>query len=774
MLSLHYGRRRILPAFKNSAQYEQGMLWLVLQSTQYYCAELRRRMSVVRKVVRGRMSVPRVLRDDEARAAMEEVSMHYRLPPTERSRRRPPLNPKIWNSESVRESLSDLFISKCAFCETRVNRFQEGEVLHFRPIGSAMGLHNRRLDAASNDHYSWFAYEWENLFLSCAQCNRSKRNHFPLSGPRAQLRCTWTEAEASEETLLINPCRTEPRKHLRFLIQGLVAGLDKVGKTTIEVLSLNRSDLVEGRMRKFQACLDAIEVGRSDRRGFEKFRRELSDDAEFSGAARILFLDLLSDIASIVGVKKPLFGTIVEDAVRISMAADDEQWGTLLNPGVVSTRQDVPKQDVQLIAPRYIVETRTSQLRHVSIRNFKGISRLDLDFSPGLPGDSGAPCIMLLGENSTGKSTTLQAIALTLMGQKMRSKMGVQAEDFLPRELTGWQIDNLVTPEVILEFDTGQPVKLQIDPLTKQFIGDEHPTMILFAFGSRRFFGKDVLRRQHASSLKSLFDPFAKLQHPGRWLQDLDSEDFNAVARAMREVLILQEEDRIDRDEHGRLFVRAHGRDSPLERLSDGYRSLMAMVLNVMRGMIEKWGDLENARGIVLIDEIETHLHPRWKLRVVSALRRAMPNVQFVATTHDPLCLRGMRGGEVHVLVRDDNQQVQALTGLPDVRGLRAEQLLTSDYFGLSSTADPEVEGALERIALPPYARAATDSVDRDVLRSFRWIGDTPGEQIVNEALRRFIDEASNTSSIDRSQVREAAVNEILDRLRALKTRRHI
>lgn len=731
-------------------------------------------MSVVRKVVRGRMSVPKVLRDDEARAAMEEVSMHYRLPPAERSRIRPPLNQKIWNSESVRTSLSDLFISKCAFCETRVNLHREADVLHFRPIGSAMGLHSGKFDAKSNDHYSWFAYEWENLFLSCTQCNRSKRNYFPLAGPRAQLRCTWTEADASEETLLINPCRTEPRKHLRFSIDGLVFGFDEVGKTTIEVFSLNRLALVEGRLSKFQACLNAIEAGRSNRGGFDEFRKELDDNTEFSGAARILFLDLLSDVASTIGVKKPLFGTIVEDAVRISMAADDEQWGILFNPVPLSPRHDLLVQNVQLMAPRYIVETRTSQLRHVSIRNFKGVSRLDLDISPGLPGDSGAPCIMLLGENSTGKSTTLQAIALALMGQKMRSKMGIQAEDFLPRELTGWQIDNLVTPEVILEFDTGQPVKLQIDPLTKQFIGDEHPTMILFAFGSRRFFGKDVIRRQHASSLKSLFDPFAKLQHPGRWLQNLDSEDFDAVARAMREVLILQEEDRIGRDENGRLFVRAHGRDSPLERLSDGYRSLMAMVLNVMRGMIEEWGDLENARGIVLIDEIETHLHPRWKLRVVSALRRAMPHVQFVATTHDPLCLRGMRGGEVHVLVRDDNQQVQALTGLPDVRGLRAEQLLTSDYFGLSSTADPEVEGALERLALPPHARAATESVDRDALQSFRWIGDTPGEQIVNEALKRFIDEASNTSNIDRSQVREAAVNEVLDRLRALKARHQI
>lgn len=240
----------------------------------------------------------------------------------------------------------------------------------------------------------------------------------------------------------------------------------------------------------------------------------------------------------------------------------------------------------------------------------------------------------------------------------------------------------------------------------------------------------------------------------------------------MREVLVLREEDSIGRDEEGRLFVRAHGRDTPLDQLSDGYRSLMAMVLDVMRGMLEEWGDLENARGLVLIDEIETHLHPRWKLRVVSALRRAMPNVQFIATTHDPLCLRGMRGGEVQVLVRDDYQQVQALAGLPDVRGLRAEQLLTSDYFGLSSTADPDVEGALDHLALPASLRTASANSNLEALRPFQWFGDTPFEQIFNEALRRFIDEATASPEIDRSQVREAAVNDVLEGLRALRARR--
>lgn len=58
------------------------------------------------------------------------------------------------------------------------------------------------------------------------------------------------------------------------------------------------------------------------------------------------------------------------------------------------------------------------------------------------------------------------------------------------------------------------------------------------------------------------------------------------------------------------------------------------MALDIVRNMVRKWGNLESSLGIVLIDEIETHLHPRWKMQVVSALRRAMPQVQFIFTTH--------------------------------------------------------------------------------------------------------------------------------------------
>lgn len=730
----------------------------------------------MRKVVRKQLPIPQTLCDDAARFWREELTKYYQMPVDQRSRRRPPLNSELWSSSSVRDNLSSVFLSKCAYCEMPLMH-SSIDVSHHRPTGNAIGIRSRKFDSASPDHYSWFAYEWENLFLTCAECNRSKRNLFPLNGPRARLRCTWKEAEMSEQTLIINPCNTEPRKHLKFCIDGEVVGKNEIGNTTVEVLSLNRPNLIKERARKFQQCLDFLETGRYNHETYDEFRRELHDNSPYCGAARILFFNLFSKFSATLGVTKPSFRTLIDDVVRISLAARDDQWKQLLNlvaPVPLSQNVFYETSQTQLGARdlRHITKPRASLLRRISIRNFKGISTLDLDIPPAHFSDSGAPCIMLLGENSTGKSTTLQAIALALMDHKMRDIINISAEDFLPREVYGWQLDDTVSPEVILEFDTGEPIKLQIDPMTKQFIGDEQSSIILFAFGSRRFFGKDIIRRQPAATLKSLFDPFARLQHPGRWLQGLSSNDFNSVARAMREVLVLQEEDNIDRDQEGRLFIRAHGRDSPLEQLSDGYRSLMGMVLNIMRGMLEEWGDLENAHGLVLVDEIENHLHPRWKLRVMSALRRAMPNVQFIATTHDPLCLRGMRDEEVHVLMRNDEKHIQTLTGLPDVRGLRAEQLLTSDYFGLSSTADPDIEGALRRLALSADANAVPSQIDQATVQLFQWIGDTPVEQIVNEALRRFIEESEDTTNIDRSKVRETAVNNVLKGLRALRARR--
>jgi uncharacterized protein (TIGR02646 family) len=720
----------------------------------------------MRLVDRPQLPIPQVLIGSavlEARAALAE---HYALPEQDRLRRRPPLNSKIWLHEGVLDALTRLFHGKCAYCESVLIQSSVEHVHHFRPTNNAADPRSGR----SNQHpdcYGWLAYEWKNLLLVCLDCGRSKRNFFPVDGPRAPPLCTWEEANDTEQELIIDPCSLEPRKHLSFSVDGYSRGRRSIGIATIELLGLNRPQLVEQRSKKFLLCLNLFElITRRDEEAIKGLESELNDATPYAGAARIWLHGLLSDYARYVRMSKPSFKTLEKDAVRIALLTSDQQW-RMFN-SLEATSSTVVRDFHASVAESLALtasepEHGTALVRRIHIRNFKGLSDLTLEIPAGSSSDVGSPCAMLLGENSTGKSTTLQAIALAVMGSKMRERLRLRAEDFLPREASGWQLTGTRRPEVMVEFDTGEPVSLRIDPLSQEFQGIEKPSMIVFAFGARRFFGKASTRKQKIANVKSLFDPLATIAHPGAWLQGLGGTEFDAVARAMREVLALSEEDSIGRDDEGRLFVRAHGRDTPLTRLSDGYRSLFAMTIDVMRGMVEAWGNLENARGLVLIDEIETHLHPRWKLRVVSALRSAMPLVQFIATTHDPLCLRGMRNGEVHVLVRNEDRHVEVLTGLPDVRGLRAEQLLTSDYFGLASTSDPEIESALEDLAI--HGDQSSREKALESLRPFQWIGDTPMEQIVNEALRRHIAASQRTAAIDRREVRESAVRAVLERL---------
>ncbi|MNG04327.1 hypothetical protein D3C84_874510 [compost metagenome] len=173
----------------------------------------------------------------------------------------------------------------------------------------------------------------------------------------------------------------------------------------------------------------------------------------------------------------------------------------------------------------------------------------------------------------------------------------------------------------------------------------------------------------------------------------------------------------------------------------------------------------------MLVDEIENHLHPRWKMRVMSALRESFPRVQFIASTHDPLCLRGMFEGEVQVLYRDRDGHLQRVEQLPNVASLRIEQILTSDYFGLATTEDPLRQRALQKLA--EYA-AREDSelsqIDRkhrdDLLENYGslpMIGDTLDRQIIAQALTRHIRDTDLSTPIEHANAREASVRAIIE-----------
>lgn len=99
-----------------------------------------------------------------------------------------------------------------------------------------------------------------------------------------------------------------------------------------------------------------------------------------------------------------------------------------------------------------------------------------------------------------------------------------------------------------------------------------------------------------------------------------------------------------------RLRVNKGGESLYLDQLSDGERSLLAIVADLVRRLSlanPEIADPLQGAGVVLIDEIELHLHPTWQRNVIEKMRNTFPNIQFIATTHSPFVIQSLRAGEL-------------------------------------------------------------------------------------------------------------------------------
>lgn len=99
-----------------------------------------------------------------------------------------------------------------------------------------------------------------------------------------------------------------------------------------------------------------------------------------------------------------------------------------------------------------------------------------------------------------------------------------------------------------------------------------------------------------------------------------------------------------------RITVQKQGHRLALAQLSDGERSFIAVLGDMVRRLALANPDLDDplqGHGVVLIDELELHLHPKWQREVVQGLRQTFPNIQFIGTTHSPFVIQSLGPGEL-------------------------------------------------------------------------------------------------------------------------------
>lgn len=738
---------------------------------------------------RGSIPIPSVFSSTYAQRYRQQFGEFYLSKTEKRAQSRVPDVGKWIFSSGVRTSLVELFRGKCAFCEQST----ELDITHFRPASEATPAGNGQI---SHLYYSWLAGVWENLYVCCKQCNQAKGREFPVTGKRVPLPTNgkireylandnggWRDYPIKENNLLLDPCY-DGRFYLHFKAEmsGLLTPLSPRGIATAEVFHLNRRSLVSARAKKMKIYAYRL--------------------VEWKSKKNAPPLTVSSDI---FGFKELEFGGFWYLILRnLAIELPDAPSATSLQLnylGRTLSRQDSSVFERLLIASRPApviskkVDARSRTISTIEIENFKAIEHIRLTLNQPQPSSTyRQPSLLILGENSSGKTSILEAIALALCKSTEREALNLDNKELmLAEELLGGTTEALRPTTVSVSFTDEHAVTFEPhkDGFDESSLIQEVP---VFAYGAFRQYLNQPSTDSAAKSIISLFKSDVILANPEKWLLGLNPKTFVQVVRALREIFSLDGNFEVIKQERKKkrcVIVNGKERNSgktPLSLASSGFRSMLGMLCEVMQGLLQAGvssgkESFESIRAIVLIDEVEAHLHPRWKMQVMKGLRRALPEVTFIATTHDPLCLRGMEKDEAVVIrrVRKSNievgavaEHVEVLTELPDLTQLSVEQLLTSDFFGLNSTESEALEQSLDAYAdlatieetnsLEAKEAKMLRSLQRDIANTLP-IGNNAAQQLIQEALHDYLKKRRTESAATLKDLHESAKQAIIDAL---------
>jgi uncharacterized protein (TIGR02646 family) len=644
---------------------------------------------------RNKVEKPKFFSSKEYEVKMSELTEFYQIPRHKRAQKR---YVEYYTPFGITDVLNKLFNGKCAYCESKIVLDKSNHFLdHFRPRNNAKGFEKRQTDL---DHYWWLLYEWDNMYFSCIECDKFKSIWFPVEGNRAKPLTSFPEIIDKENNLIIDPCNDEIERHIGFEFNtGNIIPLDKKGEATIEILKLNRRRLVNGRL---SALKDEYNNWERISNQYWKTKKIIknrtinhwaellnhSSKEEFLGARKALLIDRLNSNLEFKNefelTIKPRKRSLKEFNYRFSTKHDEvpENFNFVKAKKTYTSNEEFIKIK-QLLKNVY--------LEKIELKNYKCFDSLKINLSKNAITDK-EPWLVFLGENGVGKSSLIKAVALALMGQKYLDSLNLDASKIL--KYGKWSGFIKVYGSKKDEF-----FEITFNKDSKHLTSNikESPCYLL-GYGSTRLLPKGNLKPENNVEYiktKNLFDYSVSLSNAREWLIEIPSKMFNQVALSLKDLLLLDPDDVIKRNKRKNTLYISYAKTKnriDVDELSDGYKSIFAITVDIIKTLSKDNLAFETAEAIVLIDEIGTHLHPRWKMEVVNRLRKTFPKIQFIVTTHEPLCLRGLGNNEILVLKRNDEGKIISLNELPNPSDFRVDQLLTSEYFGLNSTLDFETE----------------------------------------------------------------------------------
>lgn len=389
-------------------------------------------------------------------------------------------------------------------------------------------------------------------------------------------------------------------------------------------------------------------------------------------------------------------------------------------------------------------------IQKVEIKNIRSIIDFEIEFA------NPAGWHVLIGDNGAGKSTIIRSIALVLVGDKQSSGLRADWNDWLNQQSNFGSIDLEVNPtkpvnllinnKYVASIDNGKYLKAarlsrdgnEISLLISDRALPEFQEMIgrgfSVAYGPyRRFEGgnpewNDLFKNPSFVNLAahlSVFGEDVALTEAISWLKDLNykSLEKNEESQHTLENLkkLINSEDFLPHNaklesvsSDGVFFKDGNGTTISVNQMSDGYRSILSMTFELIRQLVRVYGselvfkNIETGEmfidlpGVVLVDEIDAHLHPTWQTRIGQWFLKYFPKLQFIVTTHSPLVCRAAENGSIWRLAAPGtNEKSGEITGLDRERLIYGNILdaYGTEVFGENVSISEDSNEMLNRLA---------------------------------------------------------------------------
>jgi hypothetical protein len=402
-------------------------------------------------------------------------------------------------------------------------------------------------------------------------------------------------------------------------------------------------------------------------------------------------------------------------------------------------------------------------IKRVVLENLRGFNRLDFDFERPLsennseqPDHRYAGWAVVTGDNAAGKTAFLKSIALALVGTDTARALQPSLQGWIRRgfneaviavEIVAGEEDKFAQgrryehpfwSELKLHADPGPEVTLTVgDKYKGKGKGPKHgpwaenPTgWYAVGYGPfRRLYGASpdaqrlMVGPSRVARFATMFREDATLGECEIWLKDLHVkklEKRQKEAGILDQVLQLLNDDflrnglRIEKVDSEGLWLRdASNIVLPLADMSEGYRAALALLVDMVRHMVDVFGpdNLVQERhgrlivphsGVVLIDEIDSHLHPEWQRLIGFWFKERFPNIQFIVTTHSAMICQAADENMIYHLpptgtVAEPNR-IRGAEYWKIVKS-KPDAIYLSPAFGMQFTRSPRAVNARNQLA---------------------------------------------------------------------------